>query len=109
MPRWPRSRPGPSLANRRSLAGSGRHSPDGAAREGAARRKVMLRRLAFWLLFFLVFTVPWEYLYRVDDMTMVSRAVGVVVAGVWALAALAAGRLRPPGTLLVLMALFVAW
>lgn len=69
----------------------------------------MLRRLAFWLLLFLVFTVPWEYLYRVDDMTMVSRAVGVIVAGVWALAALAAGRVRPPGTLLVLMALFVAW
>ena len=69
----------------------------------------MFRRLAFWLLLFLVFTVPWEYLYRVDDMTMVSRAVGVVVAGAWALAALAAGRLRRPGTLLVLMALFVAW
>ena len=69
----------------------------------------MLRRLAFWLLLFLVFTVPWEYLYRVDDMTMVSRAVGVVVAGAWALCALAAGRLRRPGTLLVLMALFVAW
>ncbi|MFI4947048.1 MAG: O-antigen ligase family protein, partial [Burkholderiales bacterium] len=69
----------------------------------------MFRRLAFWLLLFLVFTVPWEYLYRVDDMTMVSRAVGVVVAGAWALAALAAGRLRRPGSLLVLMALFVAW
>jgi O-antigen ligase len=69
----------------------------------------MFRRVAFWLLLFLVFTVPWEYLYRVDDMTMVSRAVGVVVAGAWALAAVAAGRLRRPGTLLVLMALFVAW
>ena len=45
----------------------------------------MLRSLAFWLMLFLVFTVPWEYLYRVDDMTMVSRAVGVVVAGAWAL------------------------
>jgi hypothetical protein len=36
----------------------------------------MLRRLAFWLLPFLVFTVPWEYLYRVDDMTICARAVG---------------------------------
>jgi len=68
-----------------------------------------MRRLAFWLLLFLVFTVPWEYLYRVDDMTMVSRAVGVVVAGGWALGALAAGRMRRPGALLTLMALFVAW
>lgn len=69
----------------------------------------MLRRLAFWLLLFLVFTVPWEYLYRVGDMTMVSRATGVVVAGVWILSALAAARVRRPGTLLILMALFVSW
>ncbi len=68
-----------------------------------------MRRLAFWLLLFLVFTVPWEYLWRVDDMTMVSRATGVVVAGAWLLAALAAARVRRPGMLLTLMALFVAW
>lgn len=68
-----------------------------------------MRRLAFWLLLFLVFTVPWEYLWRVNEMTMISRATGVVVAGAWVLAALGAGRLRRPGSLLTLMALFVAW
>jgi putative inorganic carbon (HCO3(-)) transporter len=68
-----------------------------------------MRRLAFWSLLFLVFTVPWEYLYRVDDTTMVSAALGVGVAGLWLLAAAAAGRVRVPGILLVLMGLFVAW
>jgi O-antigen ligase len=68
-----------------------------------------MRRLAFWLLLLLVFSVPWEYLWRVDEATMVSRAIGVVVAGAWLLAALAAGRMRRPGMLLTLMALFVAW
>jgi O-antigen ligase len=68
-----------------------------------------MRRLAFWSLLFLVFTVPWEYLYRVDDTTMVSAALGVWVAGLWLLSAAAAGRMRLPGTLLVLMGLFVAW
>lgn len=68
-----------------------------------------MRRLAFWSLLFLIFTVPWEYLWRVNETTMVSRATGVVVAGVWAMAAVAAARVRRPGTLLTLMALFVAW
>lgn len=68
-----------------------------------------MRRLAFWLLLLLVFTVPWEYLWRVGEMTMVSRAIGVVAAGAWLLAAAAAGRVRQPGLLLGLMAAFVAW
>lgn len=68
-----------------------------------------MRRLAFWSLLFLVFTVPWEYLYRVDDTTMVTAALGVGVAGLWLLAAVTAGRVRMPGGMLVLMGLFVAW
>jgi O-antigen ligase len=68
-----------------------------------------MRRLAFWSLLLLVFTIPWEYLYRVDDTTMVSAALGVWVAALWLLAAAAAGRVRVPGLLLVLMGLFVAW
>jgi O-antigen ligase len=68
-----------------------------------------MRRLAFWSLLFLVFTVPWEYLYRVDDTTMVTAALGVWVAGLWLLAAVAGGRVRVPGLMLVLMGLFVAW
>jgi hypothetical protein len=68
-----------------------------------------MRRLAFWSLLFLVFTVPWEYLYRVDDTTMITAALGVWVAGLWLLAAVAGGRVRAPGVMLVLLGLFVAW
>jgi O-antigen ligase len=68
-----------------------------------------MRRLAFWLLLLTAFTVPWEYLVRVNEASMAGRASGVLLAGAWLLSAAIAGHVRRPGAIHVMMAAYVLW
>jgi O-antigen ligase len=68
-----------------------------------------MRRLAFWLAAFVVFTLPWENILGVPGVGTISRAVGLAAAGVWGLSVLASGSVRRPVAPLLVALAFVVW
>lgn len=68
-----------------------------------------MRRIAFWLALILIFMIPWEGSITVGTMGTLTRAIGFVAAGVWALSVLMAGRLRRPRFFHAAVLLFVVW
>jgi O-antigen ligase len=57
----------------------------------------------------MIFVVPWENLFEKAALGTVGRVVGLVLAGVWVLSALGAGRIRQPRLAHGLMLGFVLW
>ena len=68
-----------------------------------------MSRVAFALLWLLVFTIPWENAIVLPGTGTVSRVLGAVALGAGVFQAILRGRVRPPGWFIVMMTLFVAW
>jgi O-antigen ligase len=67
-----------------------------------------MRRLAFWMIVAVAFTLPSENVLGVPGVGTVSRAVGLAAAAVWILAVLGTATVRRPGPVAIAVA-FVAW
>jgi len=97
--------------------GSGAPSPPGvppAPTGGAAgcRRRPFgetMRRIALWLSWLLLFSLPWEYLSEGGALGTIVRVIGIALAGLWLLSALVAARLRQPTALHLVMSGFALW
>ena len=73
-------------------------------------RTMSLSRLAFRLLWLLLFTIPWEnMLVVVPAVATIGRLVGVFAFAVGGLAIVESGKLRQPGAVHCLMAASVIW
>jgi O-antigen ligase len=70
---------------------------------------MIIKRLAFYLLLFLVFTIPWQNVVILPMLGTISRLAGFLVVGVAILYILASGRLNEPSLFLIIMTLFVGW
>ena len=68
-----------------------------------------MRTIAYWLAIAFVFTVPWENAIHVGEIGRVSKTLGLVTAGVWAVSVLARGRLRRPDAFQKAYFLFLIW
>src|SRR5262245_40478834 len=68
-----------------------------------------MRRIAIWLSWLLLFSLPWEYMVEKGALGTVVRAVGIALAGVWVLAVLAAARVRRPTALHAAMLGYALW
>lgn len=68
-----------------------------------------MRRAAYWAAVLFIFTVPWEVAIRVGAVGRVSRAVGLLVAGLWALSVIMRGHSRPLDRFVKAYFLLVLW
>jgi hypothetical protein len=70
---------------------------------------MQLERLAYWAVWLLAFTIPWERAVAVPGVGAFARLLGVAALGLGLLALLQGGRLRKPSALLLGMIAFVCW
>jgi O-antigen ligase len=68
-----------------------------------------LHRYTYWLLWVVVFTVPWQNLILIDGVGTITRLVGLAAAGAAGLAVAAEGRRHPITDTHILMVLFTGW
>lgn len=68
-----------------------------------------MRKQAFWLTIAFIFIVPWEAAIQVGAGSRGSRALGLVVAAVWAISVVVRGRLRRLDTFVKAYFLFLVW
>lgn len=68
-----------------------------------------MHKLAFGLLWLLVFAIPWENSVAISGFGTISRAIGTMAFGVGILAALEKGKLRLPNRSHLLMGGFFLW
>ena len=65
-----------------------------------------MRKVTFWLLWLLVFSVPWELAFAVSNVGSMSRLLGIVTAATGLLTAMVSGRVRRPGVVVCLSVAF---
>ena len=65
-----------------------------------------MRKVTFWLLWLLVFSVPWELAFAVSNVGSMSRLLGIVTAATGLLTAMVSGRVRRPGVIVCLSVAF---
>ena len=68
-----------------------------------------MRRAAYWAAVLFIFTIPWEVAIRVGAVGRISRAVGLMVAGLWALSVIMRGHGRPLDNFVKAYFLLVLW
>ena len=68
-----------------------------------------MRRITLWLSWLMMFVVSFEDLFQAGALGTRGRVVGLALAGCWLLAVIAAGRIRPLGTMHGLMVGFTLW
>lgn len=68
-----------------------------------------MQSAAKWLLLTLIFMVPWEDAVTIGAWGSLARLIGIAVAGLWAMTALAKGRLRRFHPFHASLLLFVLW
>ena len=68
-----------------------------------------LRTAAFWLSLGLIFAIPFENLSDVGGIGTVSRAIGLLLAVVWATSMLVTGRIRRPALFHGAVCAFIVW
>jgi O-antigen ligase len=68
-----------------------------------------MRTVTFWLSLILIFMIPWENNVTVAELGTLTRVMGLLVAAVWLVTILVAGRFRKPNRFHVAVYLFVLW
>lgn len=68
-----------------------------------------MRRFVFWTSLALVFTIPLENAMRIEAVGTVSKAVGLLVAALWATTAIIMRKCRKPHTFHIVSCLFILW
>jgi len=68
-----------------------------------------MHKIAFYLLWLLVFTIPWQNVVVFPMLGTISRLIGFLVVGIAIIYILIKRQVSEPSLLLILMALFVAW
>ncbi len=68
-----------------------------------------MRKVTYLLSLFMIFVIPIEGLLRFPGVGTMAKGAGLAVALVWLLTLLVTGHMRKPGTMQVLLILFVAW
>jgi hypothetical protein len=70
---------------------------------------MIIKRIAFYLLWFLIFTIPWQNVVILPMLGTLSRLAGFLVVGVAVLYILASGRIKEPSLFLITMVFYVGW
>lgn len=68
-----------------------------------------MRKITYLLSLIMIFVIPIEGLLRLPGVGTLAKIAGLVVGVAWVLSVLTNGRMRQPGTLQVLLILFVVW
>jgi O-antigen ligase len=68
-----------------------------------------MRKITFWLTLVLIFTVPWEDGFSIHAVGSLTKLLGLVVAGFWALTMLTEGRFRKPNAFHAVVLVFFLW
>jgi O-antigen ligase len=68
-----------------------------------------MRTIAFWLSVALIFMIPWEAMIVLPGLGTLTRATGLLVAGVWVISVLVTGELRKLRPFHVAVYLFIFW
>ena len=68
-----------------------------------------MRKLAFILSLFLIFTIPWEDAVSIVGVSSVTRYIGIVTSAVWLVSALFRGKVRRPHIFHLFVLLFILW
>jgi O-antigen ligase len=68
-----------------------------------------MQRIAYYLLLFLVFTIPWQNVVVIPMLGTISRLAGFAVVGIALLYVLIYRRINEPSVLVIVMVLFVLW
>lgn len=68
-----------------------------------------MRKVAFWSVLILVFTIPMENVVEIPGLGRISKLVGVGVMAVWVVAIGTSGRVRRPRPMHVAVLLFATW
>lgn len=65
--------------------------------------------MARWAVLVLVFTIPWENIVEIGGTGRISKVVGIGAATVWLVTVLVTGRMRKPGPVHLVVAMFAGW
>jgi O-antigen ligase len=70
-----------------------------------------MRKIAFWLSLVMIFTIPWEDVILVGGtgLLSLSKVIGYIVAGLWALTILSEGRIRKFHIFHAFVLIFILW
>lgn len=68
-----------------------------------------MRKVAYWLLLVLIFTIPCENILELAGFGTISQPIGLLVAGFWSVTAVYSGNIRKPNPIHLVILLFVLW
>ena len=69
----------------------------------------LLRKIAYWLSLFLIFTLPWENIVVLKGIGTIGKISGLAVAAFWLFVVIVTGKFREPRPFHLLVWLFVLW